>query len=351
MSLLIVGYTGLTHVGASFARAAEGLGVRPQFVDAERAFAAPRLLRHVAWHWRGHRPPALRALSAEVVSACARSRPRWLLTTGLAPVDAWALKAIGQMGIQRLNFLTDDPWNPSLRAGWFFDALRQYDRVYSPRAANLDDLMRHGCRGVAYLPFGFDPELSFPQEPATAVEWAQLASDVAFVGGADRDRVPFVDALIRTGLRVAIYGGYWDRFPETRRHARGHADLATVRKVTRAASVSLCLVRRANRDDHVMRSFEIAAMRGCMLVEDTPAHRALFGPHGEAVVYFQTVPEMLDQVRRLLGSKTDRQRLAAAVYQRVHAGSNTYADRLRTMLNLDEAPTLQPDATPGLTAV
>jgi spore maturation protein CgeB len=350
MSLLIVGYTGLTHVGASFARAAEGLGLQPQFVDAERGFAAHRLVRHVAWHLRDHRPPALRALSAEVVSACARLRPRWLLTTGLAPIDASALQVIGKLGIQRLNFLTDDPWNPSLRAGWFFEALREYDRVFSPREANLDDLARHGCGAIAYLPFGFDPELSFPQEPSTAAERAQLAADVAFVGGADRDRVSYIDALIRTGLRVAVYGGYWDRFPETRRHARGHADLTTVRKVTSAASVSLCLVRRANRDGHVMRTFEIAAMRGCMLVEDTSAHRALFGPHGEAVAYFRTVPEMLDEVRWLVRSKTERQRMAAAAYQRVHAGRNTYADRLRTLLNMDEAAEPQPAAILGSTA-
>ena len=53
-----------------------------------------------------------------------------------------------------------------------------------------------------------------------------------------------------------------------------------------AAKVNLCLVRRAKRDGHVMRSFEIAAVGGCMLAQDTDEHREIFGPEGEAVRLF-----------------------------------------------------------------
>jgi hypothetical protein len=332
--LLIVGFRGLTHIGGSLSRAADKLGVQHIFVDAGQAFAAPRLLRVVSWRLGGHRPPALRKASRDVVSACARWRPRWLLTTGLAPVDAPALAAIGRLGVVRLNYLTDDPWNRGLGARWFFEALRHYDHVFSPRQANLDDLVRHGCAAVTYLPFGFDPELSFRQEPTTVQDRVHFATDVAFVGGADRDRVPYVDALLRAGLQVGLYGGYWDRFSETRSRSRGHADLPTVRQATSAAKVSLCLVRRANRDGHVMRSLEIPAMGGCLLAEDTHEHRALFGPPGHAAAYFQTTTEMLEQVRWLLPAEAERLRLAQAAQHRIREGRHTYEDRLRTMLGI-----------------
>src|SRR5882672_11020714 len=103
--LLIVGLRGQTHVGGSLARAADKIQLKHAFVDAGRAFAAPRLVRVVTWRLAGHRPPALRRASQAVVAACARWRPRWLLTTGLAPIDAPALMAIGRLGVKRLNYL------------------------------------------------------------------------------------------------------------------------------------------------------------------------------------------------------------------------------------------------------
>jgi spore maturation protein CgeB len=331
-TLLIVGFGNQPHIGGSLARAADRLGVKHAFVEASRAWAGPRLIRMASWRLAGHRPPALRALSQEVAQAVTRWRPRWLLTTGLAPVDGRTLAAVGRVATQRLCYLTDDPWNPGVRSRWFFDALAHYDQVFSPRRANLADLERHGCPAVTYLPFGYDPELCFPQAPASDDEWSRFASDVAFVGGADRDRVPFVEALIQSGAHVALYGGYWDRFAQTRVANRGHAEPATVRKVTGAARVSLCLVRRANRDGHVMRSLEIAAMGGCMLVEDTAEHRALFGPPGEAAAYFRTIPEMLVQLRRLLSDEHERDRLRSAAHRRIRAGRHTYCDRLVSML-------------------
>jgi spore maturation protein CgeB len=332
--LLIVGFRGGTHIGGSLERAATLLGLQHMFIDASAAFDAPRVVRMITWRLGGHRPPAMHKLSQAVRSACERWQPRWLLTTGLAPVDAATLDHIGRLGTRRLNFLTDDPWNPSVSSPWFFDALRHYDHVFSPRRANLEDLTRHGCASISYLPFGYDPELFFPQEPL-ASERSHFANELVFVGGADRDRVPYLAAAIRSGTDVALYGGYWDRFPETRRHARGHADTPTIRKITSAASVSLCLVRRANRDGHVMRSMEIPAIGGCMLIEDTDEHRALFGPPGYTATYFREITEMLDQLARLLSAKDERHRLAAAAYRHIRDGHHTYKDRLRSMLSID----------------
>ena len=330
--LLIVGFQGGTHIGGSLARAADRLHISNMFVDASRSFDGPRLLRATNWRLRGHRPLRLQSFSRGVLAACERVRPRWLLATGMAPIDAAALAEIGRLGTRRVVFITDDPWNPTVRSSWFFDALRHYDDVFTPRSANLGDLVRHGCPRVRYLPFGFDPELSFREEPQTEQEWRTLTADVAFVGGADVDRVPYIGALIRAGLRVNVYGGYWNNYPQARRSYKGHADVATVRKATSAAAVALCLVRRANRDGHVMRSFEIPAMGGCMLVEDTDEHRALFGAPGEAVVTFSGIKDMVERVRGLLDAPAERRRLARAGFEIVHSGHHTYADRLETML-------------------
>lgn len=327
--MVIVGNPEPFHLGAHLLRAACGLGWPTELVDTQRAYTGSRWLRALLWRLAGRRPARLHAFSREVEAACMGTKCTHLLTTGLAPVHAEELRELGRRGVKRINYLSDDPWNPAHRAPWFLTALREYDVVFNPRRQNLEDLHRHGCRRVEYLPFGYDPELHTPADGATAEE---RAVDVLFAGGADADRLPYARALVAGGLNVALYGGYWDRHADLRPHWRGHADLPTLCRVTPAAKLVLCLVRRANRDGHAMRSFEAPAMRGCLLMEDTPEHRELFGADGECVVYFRDIDGMVAKAKELLPRVEERARLAAAAHRRICSGGHTYTDRLRTML-------------------
>jgi spore maturation protein CgeB len=331
--LIIVGNDGGTNVGASLLRAARSLNLPAALVDASRAYAASRPRARVDWWLRGRRPSRLRAFSREVVRACAAHEPAFLIATGLAPVEREALDRLRSRGVATINYLTDDPWNPAFRSRWFLDALSGYDRVYSPRTRNLDDLRRHGCRQVDYLPFAADPDLFFP-EPPPAAELARYASDICFVGAAEAGRVEVIARLLDARVSVALYGDYWDRYAATRPAWRGHAAPDALRRATGAAAVSLCLVRRANRDGHTMRSFEAAAMGACLLVEDTDEHRSVFGGDGEAAVYFRSADDVVDRAVDLLRDDARRRRLAEAARRLVISGRHTYRDRLCTMLSL-----------------
>jgi spore maturation protein CgeB len=285
------------------------------------------------WWMRGRRPTRLNAFSERVVATCRAEQPDFLVATGIAPIEKAALEQIGKLGIQRLNYLTDDPWNRSHRAPWFMDAIRQYDHVFSTRRSNLDDLRQHGCKAVTYLPFAYAPELHYRELPAGSDESSRFSADVAFAGGADSDRVIYVRALIQQGFRVAVYGGYWHRYADTKAHARGHADPATLRKAVAGAKVALGLVRRANRDGNSMRTFELAAMGACILAEYTEEHRDILGADGDAVVYFRTPGEMVSRLRWLLDNQEERERLSAAARCRIISTPHTYRDRLDTMLS------------------
>lgn len=346
--LLIVGHTGATHVGSHLRRAAEALGVATSMCDAAEAYAGPAWRRRADWWLRGRRPSRLDAFGREVLDAARRFEPTLVLTTGLAPVGADILDALGAMGTVRANFLTDDPWNPAHRAPWFFDGLGHYDHVFSPRRANLDDLNRAGCPAVHYLPFGYDPGVHFIEPAQSEQERARYRSDVMLAGGADRDRVALVAALARAGLDVAVYGGYWERFPETAGLSRGGLDAAGLRRATSTASVALGLVRRANRDGHAMRSFEVPAMGGCLLAEATTDHREIFGAEGEAVMYFGTPDEAAAAAARLVADENLRRRLARNAHGIVTRGGHTYQDRLRALLDRALATHAQDrDCRPG----
>ncbi|NJK59639.1 MAG: glycosyltransferase [Oscillatoriales cyanobacterium SM2_1_8] len=265
-------------------------------------------------------------MARAIQKACDRHPIRAVLVTGIAPVEAPLLAELRQRGIATGNFLTDDPWQPFCCSRWLLQALPVYDVLFTPRRANMTDLQKLGAPQVVHLPFAYDPDLFFPVAPVPT-----MASDVFFAGGGDRDRVPYMAALAAAGIQVGLYGGYWERFPETRALARGMADPVTLRQAACSAKVGICLVRRANRDGHVMRTYELPALGLSMVAEDTPEHRDLFREEGTHVLYFTTPETAVAQVQRLLADPALRQTLAQNNHRRICNGGHTYGDRLRTM--------------------
>lgn len=330
LDLVVVGAPGGTNVGESLFVAAQELGLRVQLLDTREAVRGPWPLVKMCWHLLGHRPTRLGAFSRKVIATCESTRPRWLLSVGIAPVNEPAVRAISQLGVRTLNFLTDDLWNPAHCAPWAQRATRAYDCVVSPRRANMGDLSALGCRSVRYVPFGYDPRHCFPESEVDS----RLASDVIFVGGADEERARWIGPLLSRNIRVALYGSYWHRYPQTRGKGRGQAAPDVIRRATAAAKIALCLVRRSNRDGHVMRSIEIPAIGACMLAEDTSEHRELFGPDGESVMYFDSPVQMVERVAWLLDRPDERARLAGAAHRRVTQGKYAYVHRLAEMLDL-----------------
>jgi spore maturation protein CgeB len=320
------------HVGAHFARAAADLGVPLRFVDVREAYRGGWLQRKVNWWIRGKRPSRLAEFSDAVTAACATREVECVIATGIAPLNRDCLRALKARGVRTANFLTDDPWNRAHRADWFLEALGQYDWVFTPRRANAREIEAAGPR-VEFLPFAYAPHVHYPVE-VSAEERAALASDVLFAGGADPDRVPLVQALVSSGLKVALYGGYWGRFAEFRAFYRGMADPELLRKAMASTEIALCLVRKANRDGNSMRTFEAPAMRACLLMERTAEHEEIFGRDGEAVEYFESTGELLEKARRLLGNEAERRRLAERAFELVTTGGHTYGDRLQRMLSV-----------------
>jgi hypothetical protein len=331
-NVVLVADPGPMQVGGHLLDAAAALQVRFHTLDVRQAFEGISVLRRAAWRLGGHRPLRLASFSAGVVEAVRRKRPTAVLATGLAPLTAPDLRTIGALGVTRINFLTDDPWNPVHRAAWFLDALPSYDVVFTPRRATIEDLQRAGVPRIEYLPFGYNPAVHRFEPPLSSSEGSAFQADVVIAGGGDRERVALVAPLIRAGLSVALYGGYWDRFRETRAHARGMIGAQALRKAIGQARVSLGLVRRANRDGHAMRTFEVPAMRGCLLAERTRDHLEIFGRDREAVVYFDGAGDVVDAARWILARPDERDRLVGQASALIVGGRHTYADRLAVML-------------------
>ena len=329
-ALMIVGTFAPTSTGRYLAKAARLVGLR--VVEVAEAQAYPRIQKFQSAYQRFFRaePMRLRAFSRLVVSRAERERVSACLVVGNAPLDAQALSDLRRLGVMTMNYSTDDPWNLGNWCAWRLPTLSQYSAIFTPRPGNVQQLRATGCPRVELLPFGYDPET---HRPATEVELAAetRAADVVFIGGADADRAPFMRALVGTGLKVSLYGAYWDRVRDLRGHYGGKLGPLGMRTVLGRAKMSVCLVRRANRDEHVMRTYEEPAMGSCVVMEDTRQHRELF-PGVAAHGFFRTPGELVDCVRRLSADEQLRASLKACQWAAVTGGENTYESRLRSML-------------------
>ena len=325
-SVVVVGSPEGTHLAGSLVRAASGM-LPARLCDVGIASSSFEPLNKLWWRI-DRQSPHTQKLEAAVLDAVADLICPLVVTTGLSPVRAAALRACRGRGAKLAHFSSDDPWNPRFAARWHFAALRQYDVVFTPRRSNLSDFLRLGVRDVRWLPFGYDGEFLGDRSDRAV----QDASDILFVGGADRDRAEFLDRFCAAGLSVTVVGGYWGRYRNVHRRDLGQCSPVVVAALTRASKVSIIMVRRANRDGHTMRSFEAGAIGGCLLVEDTAEHREIFGADDEAVRYFTSPEEAAGIARTLLADEASRTRLATAVRRRITGGRHTYTDRLREML-------------------
>jgi spore maturation protein CgeB len=337
MRILLVGNLAPYHVGAFLRRALRDRGLPHDAVDIGPfmpPYGRPFLIRAAARlsGWRRWR----RACLNRAVRLRARTfRPDVVLVTGGLFMTRRALDRIRrETGAVLVNWALDDPFNPRHRTRAALAAIPAWDAIATPRRSVIPDLERAGCRRSAHVRCAYEPSLHFPEAPAAAA--GRFEADVVFVGGADADRFSLLRAVAAAGHRLHLYGGFWERDKQLRPHHRGFALGADYRMAIGGAKVALGLVRRANRDGHVMRSYEIPACGGFMLADRTDEHREMLEEDREAV-FFASDAELLDKLSFWLPRESERRRIAEAGRRRVVEGGHTYARRLDELLALAAA--------------
>jgi hypothetical protein len=333
--MLLVDTTLYAPVSPFFVEPARASGYETLFID-EASYLRPletSLLHKVGYRLLQRRPLTRWRYNRDLLAAVRRFAPETLIAVKGAFIMPSTLQRIKEeTGAVLINYATDDPFNKANATPDLVAGIPHYDLYACTKRAIMDDVRRAGGRNVTYTMFGYNPAVHFPEAPATADETARFRSDVALVGGADPDRLRDLEPLIAASdIDVALYGGYWTQDSRFGARARGFARGRDYRLALAGARIGLCLVRRANRDGHAMRSFEIPACGTFMLAERTAEHRALFREDQDAV-FFGTADELLEKVRHYLAHEDDRRRIAHAGYVRVTAGGHTYQDRLTEIM-------------------
>ena len=102
-------------------------------------------------------------------------------------------------------------------------------------------------------------------------------------------------------------------------------------KAISGAKIVLGLLRAANGDLSADRSYEIGAIGGCGLYQDTKEHRDLL-PGYPDIGFFKDPDELREKVQKLIGDENIQSKMRTIGSQAMQKQGNTYSDRLKTML-------------------
>ena len=277
----------------------------------------------------------VRGFRQKLFSVCSEFEPDVIVAVKAAWLDRASVEALRRGGRTVLvNVLTDSPFNNLVAARGWSHALLAYDICASTKSLLNPELEAFGCRQVTYLPFAYEPANHFPEAPLSDAERQQFSCDVAFMGMQDPDRQVYLERLAAAlpQLSFNLYGGGWERTPLAR-FARGMAFGRDYRLAVAGARVVLTFPRWLNQDTISMRTFEVPAMGGFLLAARTASQTEML-QDGVDAAYFDDPDDLVEKVRYYVDHEDERAAIARAGHSRITTGANTYADRLRSLLQL-----------------
>ncbi len=183
---------------------------------------------------------------------------------------------------------------------------------------------------TVFLPFGF--ELSSSE--FTNASSRKEVNKICFIGNPDKTRSGIISLLAKDGFEVDVYGHGWDKTTVSELQNVRHFDAVYGNdfwEKLRQYRVQLNIFRKHNIDSHNMRSFEIPAVGGIQLTPYSTEQAGFFS-EGSEIFFYKTLPDLLDQVKKLMLSPDENIKIfrEAARARSIHSGYS-YSDRALTV--------------------
>jgi spore maturation protein CgeB len=259
----------------------------------------------------------------ELVRIILQERPQWILVTGILPLSKKVFNAINDIGGLVANYLTDDPWNKIHRRRLFIKNLLFYNHVFSTKKALAVRLSDYGVRSTSWLPFAYDPYIHHECSSD-----ANLGADVVFIGTGAHERLKWLRKVGNiSGISRKIFGNSWKGLQISGWDVGASLEGEDYCKAISSSKVTIGLLREANGDMSTDRSYEIGAIGGCGIYQDTSEHRDLLRDYPE-VGFFKTPDELEANIKLILADKELQRELREKGLRGITEGKNTYADRM-----------------------
>ncbi len=285
--------------------------------------------------------PSVNRLNRDLLSMAEQEKPDLVWTDKLLGMQPKTLEKLRAMGIATVSYMIDNPFGTRQDPGWrlYMKDIPYYDLHVVQRDANVADYKSRGARDVIKIQTAYEPTIHFP--PPAGWSDADRDREVSFIGTPYDNRAEYLTRLWKEfGLPVTVSGGLvWKEHLSTEAVTamyRGHGELFrdVYREGIWKSKINLSFLTHANKDEFAHKSFEIAACEGFLMVERSEGHLQRFKEDEEAV-FFSTIEECVEKIRRYLPDEAARAKIAAA--GRARAERSGYHNDRQVGLIVDRA--------------
>ncbi|WP_339386213.1 CgeB family protein [Vibrio caribbeanicus] len=232
--------------------------------------------------------------------------------------------------IKLISWSQDDMYAKHNRSIYYTKGIGYYDLVVTQKSYNVKELMNIGAKSVLFQNKAYSKKWHKPYSGA------EQKTDVLFIGHAEKIRFEELSYLAENGIKIDVFGSGWNSKEYKHHHNNLNITSAYLEgeqyaRAIASSKISLCFLRKVNRDLQTSRSIEIPACGGFMLAERTDEHKVLF-EEGEEAVYFGDKVELLDKINYFLEHEGERLTVAKNGRNRVLASDYSYDARIEHIL-------------------
>jgi spore maturation protein CgeB len=235
-----------------------------------------------------------------------------------------------------ISWTQDDMFAWHNRSLYYTLGLKYYDLIVTQKSynCNKDELPSLGAKNILFQNKSFLPRLHKPCKDCSKIKFKH---DVLFIGFAEKERYESINFLAKNGIRVVIYGSGWDKVNfkgNEQKNLTFHYENLVNENYANAIScskISLCFLRKQNRDLQTSRTVEIPACGGFMLAEKTREQMDLF-EDGKEAVYFSNDDELLKNVKYYLDNEKERRLIRSKGLKKCLDSDYSYQNRAKEII-------------------
>jgi len=226
-----------------------------------------------------------------------------------------------------IGYYNDDMFQKFNQTKQWLQGLPLYDLSVTTKSFNVNELLLMGAKNVELVTNGYDPTVHRPKK-VSKQDKKKFGGDIGFVGAWEKERLISMLALANSGLQVKWWGGEFSgkKFSSNsqnliyKNNTIWGDDYSTA---LNSFKISLCFLRKINRDLQTCRTMEIPACAGFMLAERTIEHLELFEESKEAE-FFSDTDELIDKTKFYLSNSSIRKKIALAGRERCEKSNYSY---------------------------
>jgi spore maturation protein CgeB len=241
-------------------------------------------------------------------------------------------------GIFMANYNPDHPFIFTDKGSgnqYITDAVPSYDLHFCYAKQVQQQIEQQYQIPTAFLPFGYEANVDLAT--CLAEDMSNEQSKVCFLGNPDKERTLFIKELLAAKIHIDVYGYYWEKYlPIQSPYIRLFPAVfkAAYWRVLKNYRVQLNILRKHNllANSHNMRTFEIPAVAGIQLTQQTQEQQEFFKPN-EEIFLFENSQECITKIEYLLSLPPEKANAIRKQLQAtMQAGEHTYKSRTASLI-------------------